>query len=278
MWSFPGGSPSSSSAQNPTGVTYSAAGSYSAQLIASTPCDTDTVYVNVTIATCVNIAANVNSASMCSGTTPCPTLTAIGINGTAPYTYLWNTANITASISPCPANTTNYTVTITDSGGLTATSIAVLTVNPAISVITAAINITCNSGTDGSAIANSSGGTPGYIYSWSNAQTTQTISGLPQGNYVVTITDSKGCTATSTAAIVSPSPLVGQFTKGAANCPGCVCKEWLMVNAIGGTSPYSYSWPDGYVNRYKNQLCPGTYLINIKDKNGCSINVNLTAP
>ncbi|MBI2268975.1 MAG: SBBP repeat-containing protein [Bacteroidetes bacterium] len=72
--------------------------------------------------------------------------------------------------------------------------------------------------------------------------------------------------------------LTGQFTKGTASCTGCGCKEWILVNATSGTSPYTYLWPDGYTNRYKNQLCPGTYIINIKDKNGCSINVNISAP
>lgn len=72
--------------------------------------------------------------------------------------------------------------------------------------------------------------------------------------------------------------LTGQFTRGTAGCTGCGCKEWIMVTASGGTSPYSYTWPDGYSKRYKNNLCPGAYTINIKDKNGCSMNINLTAP
>ncbi|MBI2270668.1 MAG: SBBP repeat-containing protein [Bacteroidetes bacterium] len=72
--------------------------------------------------------------------------------------------------------------------------------------------------------------------------------------------------------------LVAKFTKGTANCTGCGCKEWIMVNATGGTNPYTYLWPDGYDKRYKNHLCSGNYSINITDKNGCSVNVNLTAP
>jgi len=72
--------------------------------------------------------------------------------------------------------------------------------------------------------------------------------------------------------------LVGQFVKGTSNCVSCGCKEWIMVTATGGTSPYSYSWPGGYNKRYLSNLCPGNYTINIKDKNGCSINVGLTAP
>lgn len=72
--------------------------------------------------------------------------------------------------------------------------------------------------------------------------------------------------------------LSAKFTKGTATCTGCGCKEWIMIDAIGGTKPYSYTWSDGYNRRYLNHLCPGTYSINIKDKNGCSINLNLTAP
>ncbi|MBL7891113.1 MAG: SprB repeat-containing protein, partial [Bacteroidia bacterium] len=157
-------------------------------------------------------------------------------------------------------------------------STAIVTINPAINVTASSTNITCNGSTNGSVLANLTGGTSPFAYSWGNGQTSQTITGLASGNYTVTVTDSKGCTATSSSTVISPPPLFGQFTKGSAGCNGCGCKEWIMLNAAGGTSPYSYTWPDGYINRYKNQLCPGTYSINIKDKNGCSVNINLTAP
>ncbi|MCC6690101.1 MAG: hypothetical protein IT235_01085, partial [Bacteroidia bacterium] len=68
------------------------------------------------------------------------------------------------------------------------------------------------------------------------------------------------------------------YTKGTANCTICGCKEWIMVTGINGSPPYSYQWPDGYDKRYKNALCPGTYTINVKDKNGCSVNLNVSAP
>ncbi|MCC6690044.1 MAG: hypothetical protein IT235_00800, partial [Bacteroidia bacterium] len=103
-------------------------------------------------------------------------------------------------------------------------------------------------------------------------------SNLAAGNYTVTVIDSKGCTAVSTTTITTPPALLGQYTKGTANCSNCGCKEWIMVTGLNGTPPYIYQWPDGYDKRYKNALCPGTYNVNIMDKNGCSINVNLTAP
>ncbi|HNP99709.1 MAG TPA: T9SS type A sorting domain-containing protein, partial [Bacteroidia bacterium] len=56
----------------------------------------------------------------------------------------------------------------------------------------------------GTATVTASGGTPGYTYLWSpGGQTSATASGIASGNYSVQITDSKGCTATSTATVAS---------------------------------------------------------------------------
>lgn len=229
----------------------------------------------ITGTTCGGVTATATSASVCSGT--CATITSNGSSGTSPYTYVWSNGSIVQSISPCPSSNTVYTVTVTDNAGATATSTALVTVDPAVTVSISTININCSGGT-GSASAAGGSGTPAYTYSWSNLVSGSLVSGLSAGNYTVTVTDSKGCTSTSTTTIFSPPALTGQFAKGSATCAECGCKEWLMVNATGGTSPYSYTWPDGYINRYKNQLCPGIYTINIKDKNGCSVNVNISSP
>ncbi|MBI2271681.1 MAG: SBBP repeat-containing protein [Bacteroidetes bacterium] len=151
------------------------------------------------------------------------------------------------------------------------------------------INSTGCSPCNGSATINLTCSEPNYSYVWSNGTSTlnsvsaaNTLTGLCPGSYTVTATSNCNQTQAATFVITGipcgTCTLTGQFTKGTANCTGCGCKEWLMVNATGGTSPYSYSWPDGYDKRYKNQLCPGVYNVNIKDKNGCSVNVNLTVP
>ncbi|MBK7879566.1 MAG: SprB repeat-containing protein [Saprospiraceae bacterium] len=61
---------------------------------------------------------------------------------------------------------------------------------------------------NGSATANASGGTSPYTYNWSNGGTTQSISNLSAGNYSVTVTDSKGCTATASTTINNTGPTV----------------------------------------------------------------------
>ncbi|MBI2269901.1 MAG: SBBP repeat-containing protein [Bacteroidetes bacterium] len=237
-----------------------------------------TATFSITGTACGSITANVNSAEVCEGASSCPVLIATATSGTSPYTYSWNTGGTTQSINPCPATTTTYTVQITDSGGATAASTAIVIVNKGVDVQTTLTNITCNGDANGSAIAVTGSGTSPYTYSWSNGQTTQSVTGLIQGTYTVKVTDNKGCTSTTTTSIISPPALTGLFTKGTAACNGCGCKEWLMVTGSGGTGPYYYNWQDGYMNRYKNQLCPGAHTINIRDKNGCSINLNLSTP
>lgn len=242
--------------------------------VTSGGCST-TVTNTITVTTCTGPTVTATGNSVCPGS--CASVNSSGAGGTGPYTYSWSNGATSQNINSCPALTTTYTVTIRDTGGNSSTSTAVVTVNPAVSVSVTATNISCNSGT-GSITASGSNGTSPYTYSWSNGGTSSQILNLTSQIYTVTVTDNKGCTSISSAAIISPPALSGQFAKGTANCIGCGCKEWVMVTAIGGTSPYSYTWSDGYVNRYKNKLCPGTYSVNLTDKNGCSISINLTAP
>lgn len=256
--------------------TFLTAGTYSVNhTVANAGC-TNTIEKQVVVLNCSGPTITATGSSVCPGS--CAAITTVPAGGTAPYTYLWSNGATAQNINPCPVTTTTYTVTIKDTGGNTSTSSAVVTINPTVNATTIPSNINCSGGT-GSITAAGAGGSVPYVYNWSaSGGSGSMVTGLTAGNYTVTVTDSKGCTGTSTASIISPLPLAGQFTKGTANCVGCSCKEWLMLTATGGTNPYSYSWPGGYTNRYKNQLCPGTYLINITDKNGCSVNVSLSTP
>lgn len=257
--------------------TFLTAGTYTISHTVTSGGCTNTSTQTIMVGNCNGPTITATGGAICPGT--CAIVTSNSTGGAIPYTYAWNTGATTQNINPCPTVTTTYTVTIKDTGGNTATSTAVVTVNAAITATTNTTNINCNGGT-GSASAVESGGVSPYTYNWSNGGTTAVISNLSSQSYTVTITDSKGCTATTTANLVSPPPLAGQFTKGTGNCSGCGCKQWVLITGTGGTSPYSYSWtiPSGYINRYNNHLCPGTYSINITDKNGCSVNVNISAP
>jgi hypothetical protein len=113
------------------------------------------------------------------------------------------------------------------------------------SLICAKTDLTKYQGTDGTAKVTASGGTPAYSYLWSNAATTDSLSGLSTGDYVVTVTDLNGCSAvcnsfidTFPCAIITISP--DSLPNGTVGEPYSV-----QLNAAGGTSPYQFLWAVG---------------------------------
>ncbi|SEJ07830.1 PKD domain-containing protein, partial [Flavobacterium terrigena] len=124
--------------------------------------------------------------------------------GDPPYTYLWNFGDSTTSTLQNPSHTFPYpggpytvTLQVTDSGSPQQVSASTQIIN-LINPINITGNVTsspCSSGNVGAIDVSVSGGTPGYTYLWSNGATTQDLTGLANGSYTVTVTDSVGCTA-----------------------------------------------------------------------------------
>jgi gliding motility-associated-like protein len=131
-WSFPGASPSSSTAQNPTNICYSANGSYDVTLIATNSSGSDTLtisgYITVGAPVTVNITGNLLITS-CEETV----LTAVPGDGT----YSWGPAGTLsgtggASVTAKPPATQEYYVTYTSPDGCTdsdTTTVAVQDIN-----------------------------------------------------------------------------------------------------------------------------------------------------
>ena len=117
--------------------------------------------------------------------------------GTSPYTYLWNTGATTEDLTNVIAG--NYSVTVTDANGCTATNQATVQ-EPAENVsgsITQITNVECLGESTGSLTVQGSGGIPPYTYSIDNGATSQTsglFENLVAGTYTILITDANGCT------------------------------------------------------------------------------------
>ncbi len=79
----------------------------------------------------------------------------------------------------------------------------------------------CN-GCNGSITANPSGGTAPYTYSWNTlpVQTTQTISNLCAGTYIVTVVDATGCNAGTDTITVTNATLSASVTGNNNICSG----------------------------------------------------------
>ena len=115
-------------------------------------------------------------------------------HGTPPYHYTWSNGDTLSTVTGLCAGT--YTVTVTDSLGGIDSAIVVITAPPALSDTITITHFSCSGIVNGTATVHASGGIPPYTFQWSNGQGMQTATGLGEGTYSVTITDSNGCTLT----------------------------------------------------------------------------------
>ncbi len=256
-----------SNGSSTSSITALTAGNYSITVSDANGCTT-TATQALTQPTALTVSISSSSNISCSSGNN-GTITAAGTGGTATYSYLWSNSYSGATVSGLTAG--NYTVTITDANGCTASSSQALTEPSALSTsITVSANVSCNASSDGSMTASTTGGTTSYSYLWNNGVTTATNSGLSAGNYIVTITDANGCTSTSSSAITEPTTLTSTVSVG--NNVGCNggSNAALTATGSGGTVSYTYLWSNGATSATNSGLSAGTYTITITDANSCT--------
>lgn len=207
---------------------------------------------------CLTVTTNGVNVSCAGGNNGTATASPSGGNGS--YTYLWSNGGTTQTISNLAAGT--YTVTVSSGSNCTGTASRIVTAPTAISATTVVTN-TSNGLNNGAINLTVSGGTPGYTYLWSNGATTEDISNLAIGTYTVTITDSKGCTATKSATVGSGStpPITLSFVVTNTNQGQSTGAINLTVS--GGVAPYSYLWSNGATTEDIFNLAAGTYTVTV---------------
>ncbi len=200
-------------------------------------------------------------------------VTVLPIGGTPTYTYAWDVAGSTPTISSLPIGT--YHVTVTDSHGCTATSAIV--VSPASGTGTGTVtqtNVNCFGETNGSATVNMTNGSAPFTYIWLHDVTniSNTANNLPAGNYFVTISDITGvCSVNLSFTIIQPTLLISSITSLDISCNN-LNNGSLSASVSGGTPPFIYVWnttpPQNGATI--NNLAPGTYSVIATDNHGCT--------
>jgi len=173
------------------------------------------------------------------------TLTLNVRGGKLPLTYSWSNGATTSSLSGLASGI--YTDTVWDARGIRLINID--TVKPLPMVFNFNVSNACNNTNDASVWVAIVGGTSPFTYSWSNAQTTDTISSLSVGTYTCNLTDANGCTATSTVTITQAAPLIiTSIVATEQTYPYNNGK--VVVHVTGGTPPgdtacYLFTWSNG---------------------------------
>ena len=162
---------------------------------------------------------------------------------------------------------------------------ATVTVNPTPDVTAVNDSPVC-AGEDINLTGNADNGTPTYLYSWTGPNSFTSTDQNPvisasttddTGQYILTVTDSKGCSNTAqTDVVVNENPVVEASNNGPV-CTGETIN--LTATPTHGLPPYTFAWtgPNGFTSDKQNPVISssvsdnaGEYTVIVTDANSCS--------
>lgn len=201
---------------------------------------------------------------LCAGGNNGEISVAVG-GGQAPFSYSLNGGPGQASNVFSNLTAGTYVVVVTDDLGISATTTALVLIDPAAITVTAnavlnAISVTASGGT----------GTLEYSLNGSTFQAGSQFSNLANATYTVTVRDDNGCTQTATAT-VNVTPLSGSLQATPILCFGGT--STLTVVAANGIQPYEYKLGNSAYqsgNTFPG-LSAGSYAVTIRDASGTTI-------
>jgi hypothetical protein len=209
--------------------------------------------------TATNVVVNPLPTPNITGTTSFCQGDSTQLSSNTGSSYLWNNGHTTQSIYTLTEG--SYTVTLTDNNGCSGASspffVAVNSLpNP---IITHNGNLTFCEGGSVSLSSNIFSS-----YSWSNGETTNSITVTNSGNYFVTVIDANGCHGSSSATNVVVYSLPAPTISG--NTSFCQGDSSQLSSNTGS----SYLWSNGKTTQNIYVLTGGSYTVTLTDGNGCT--------
>ncbi|MEJ1222644.1 T9SS type A sorting domain-containing protein [Sediminicola sp. 1XM1-17] len=214
-------------------------------------------------------------------------LTATVDGGVAPYTYQWfavqNGSNTLLSEDSGiigDLSTGEYFVRVTDANSISVDSAPLTVVAPDVLeiYIDGKVDVLCYGEATGNIAISVVGGTEPYQYYWDNGETTEDLSGLLAGDYVIEVVDANGCFTERSITIEAPSDPLRIASANLKDVSEYQANDGSIALEIsGGSGSYGIRWNRlsdnafvGETNRIDN-LSADTYEVSITDGNGCTI-------
>ncbi|MFH6970007.1 T9SS type B sorting domain-containing protein [Flavobacterium petrolei] len=284
--------------RQPNGITVVTAYSNNAGIFTNVPAGNYTVFLRdantceIPVGVSVNVtappaltAALATSTDYCYTSADPATLDVTATGGTGPFTYKLdgNAAISSALTSFSFANVApgTHTILVTDSNNCTAT-VASIVIAPQIAFNVSLINdLTClvNATIGNPVVTNGNGGPYAFTVTFGGTTTAFTFpyTASVAGNYVFTVTDSRGCPANSNTIVVTPKTTPAHITaKTDITCNGLDNGTITVTPSGGFTTTYTYAIKLSTVTTYTTQstsqftgLAAGIYDIKVIDSKGC---------
>ena len=185
--------------------------------------------------------------------------------------YSWNTGSPASSIAISTGGT--YSLTVTGTGGCTATASITIPTIPFIPPVIATTAATICPGANATLSVTNG---PYTNYNWSNTGNSASTTVSSPGTYTVTVTNSDGCTGTKSITIAVAPAVVTSIT-GNLN----ICNGSFTTLTANGAFP-SYSWSSGGNTATISTNVSGPFTVTVTNAQGCtgtaSVTVNEVAP
>lgn len=259
QWTVTGPASLTGTGQHPV-LTFPSAGTYDVTVVATDPdgCQ-DSVTQPVVIPAAIE--ANLTSFGASCGSNDGTAIVSPS-GGTPPYFVMWSNQATGDSVGGLWPGM--HVVTIFDTLGCSVTDTFTIT-QTGLTLTASLTDPTCDNDQNGAIDLSVSGGNGTYTYTWSTGATTEDLSGLGTGTYVVTVSDGL-CTTTDTFELdasvldlmISTSPAACDNTGGSAT-----------VAVSGGVTPYAYQWSTGATTPTATGLTVGGYSVQVTDASGC---------
>lgn len=208
-------------------------------------------------------------------------LEVIATGGTPGYTYDWAGGPSSPIFNGIQAD--KYFVTAIDSKNCMVTDSFFVTEPDTLIAqidLSATLNLSCGASNDGIVTVDVSGGNNGgYTFQWNpDVSTIYQAVNLAAGDYLITVTDPKGCSDTTSYTLSSPPPIVATWPN--VEPPACFGDETVLQidDVSGGSGNYTFNINGGQLLEIGDPvLIPsGIYIVSVFDDRGCSTDTTYT--